>query len=221
MSASGSLCWPTCRANEEKGGDYQNQVDGSTQPTLTGSVRNWATPTSSENSNRTTQMAPSHGLTHGLVLAGQAASWPSPRAEDSESCGNHPQATDSLTGAVKGFALKESAWPTPSARDQKGENGAEHLENGSGRLHLDQLPNFVKFRFSLPAPETPENGSASSEPPPTLRPRLNPAFVCWLMGWPWWWTRAEPISFGARAMASWRSRQRSRLWSCFPELNAK
>lgn len=35
-----------------------------------------------------------------------SGSWPSSRAEDSESCGNHPDATDSLTGAVRN-------WPTP------------------------------------------------------------------------------------------------------------
>lgn len=33
--------------------------------------RTWATPTSSENSNRTQKMAPSHGKTHGVVLGGQ------------------------------------------------------------------------------------------------------------------------------------------------------
>jgi len=35
-------------------------------------------------------------------------------------------------------------WPRPAARDWKGANGPEHLENGTGRLHLDQLPNFVE-----------------------------------------------------------------------------
>lgn len=38
--------------------------------------------------------------------------WPSPRSEDSESCGNHPGAQDSLTGVTK-------EWPTPGARDWK------------------------------------------------------------------------------------------------------
>ena len=47
----------------------------------------------------------------------------------------------------------------------------------------------------------------------TLRPRLNPAFVCWLMGWHWWWTHAEPINFGAAEMALYRSRLRLLLSS--------
>jgi hypothetical protein len=36
--------------------------------------------------------------------------WPTPRSEDSESCGNHPGATDSLTGATR-------QWRTPNTRD--------------------------------------------------------------------------------------------------------
>ena len=47
------------------------------------------------------------------TLTGEAANGPSPRSEDSESCGNHPGATDSLTGAT-------SKWPTPRAFDFKG-----------------------------------------------------------------------------------------------------
>lgn len=39
-----------------------------------------------------------------------SSSWPTARAEDSESCGNHPNATDSL-----GVAVKE--WRTPNTRD--------------------------------------------------------------------------------------------------------
>jgi hypothetical protein len=41
-------------------------------------------------------------------------------------------------------ASSSSAWPTPATRDHKGANGADHLENGTGRFHLDQLPNFVE-----------------------------------------------------------------------------
>jgi len=47
---------------------------------------------------------------------------------------------------------------------------------------------------------------ASSANPHGVRRRLNPAFVCWLMGWPWWWTRAAPISCAAQEMAWWRFR---------------
>ena len=41
-------------------------------------------------------------------------------------------------------------WPTPAARDHKGANGEAHLENGTGRLHMDQLPNFVAHLWRTP-----------------------------------------------------------------------
>ncbi len=56
------------------------------------------------------------------------SSWPTARAEDSESCGNHPGATDSLTGATK-------QWQTPNTPKgggmvRGGERGNELLLPG-------------------------------------------------------------------------------------------
>lgn len=51
-----------------------------------------------------------------------------------------------------------SQWPTPATRDHKGANGPEHLQNGTGRLHLDQLPNFVAHCWPTPA-VTDSNGA--------------------------------------------------------------
>lgn len=101
-------------------------------------------------------------------------------------------------------------WPTPAARDWKGENGADHLQNGTGRLHMDQLPNAVAHGFTPPDLPTWQGGltlyrsrrgsrrllrSATSRVSPTKlrqwlkrgwwrKRRLNPLFVEWLMGWP-------------------------------------
>jgi hypothetical protein len=47
--------------------------------------------------------------------------------------------------ASSSSAFQASAWPTPAVRDEKGANGPEHLTNGTGRKHLDQLPNFVEY----------------------------------------------------------------------------
>lgn len=163
----------------------------------------------------------------GMELQAQAENWPSPRAEDSESCGNHPNATDSLTGAItnwptpkanekyqssaaheKGFfSLQETTenWPTPKARDVKGMSQRGEHQPG------DALENMVTvFQSSHPAP-TAHLGQKSSHAGPTLLRRLNPTFDCWLMGAPWFWTRAEPISCGAQATASWLCKARWRL----------
>ena len=43
-----------------------------------------------------------------------------------------------------------STWPTPAARDHKGANAEAHLEAGTGRKHLDQLPNYVVHLWPTP-----------------------------------------------------------------------
>lgn len=45
----------------------------------------------------------------------------------------------------------------------------------------------------------------------TLRPRLNPAFVLWLMGLPGWWTSPAVTNSVRSEMAAWRCALRSRL----------
>ncbi len=60
---------------------------------------------------------------------------------------------------------------------------------------MDQLPNFVEYRFSHPAPETPKDGHESS-PSAQTSPRrsLNPRFAAWLMGWNPAWTSLAPLN---------------------------
>jgi hypothetical protein len=137
----------------------------------------WATPTSSDNANRTTQVAPSHGVTHGLVLAGQACSW-----------------------------------PTPAARDAKGPNSQAHVTtNGTGRMHMDPLANFVAFS---PLVRQIPDGQPSSLQTPSLRRHLNPLFGSWLMGWLSTWTIAEPHASSALATVLWRRRLDAQLLCC-------
>lgn len=107
-------------------------------------------------------------------------------------------------------------WPTPNSRDHKGSDLASR--NGGA-----SLPHFVetgiRCHSSPPAPVISTDGVALSptEISTSERRRLNPAFVCWLMGSPWWWTRAEPINFAAREMALYRSKLLSLLSSLLGE----
>ena len=120
------------------------------------------------------------------------------------------RAYDAETGRLVQTGLPQmvdALWPTPAMRDHKGENSADHLENGTGRKHLDQLPNYVAHSFSLPPQATPTHGAPRSTARGTWRQlyryvrsthgratarrlacsgkaRLNPLFVEWLMGWP-------------------------------------
>lgn len=52
-------------------------------------------------------------------------------------------------------------WPTPAARDHKGANSSDHLEKGTGRKHLDQLPNYVAHLWYTP--NVPNGGRALSD----------------------------------------------------------
>jgi hypothetical protein len=79
----------------------------------------------------------------------------------------------------------------------------------------EQLPNFVEHCLSSrPDRTTSAHGEISSPISHGLRLWLNPAFVCLLMEYPWWWMQPVPISFAPGAMASWRSRARQHLLNC-------
>lgn len=127
------------------------------------------------------------------------------------------RAYDAETGrlAQTGIGQMVDNWPPPASRDHKGENGPEHLTNGTGRLHLDQLPNAVAFLYSRPAPVTAPHGplswpqtlivrhllrAAMSSPPrsisrpystPTRRQPSNPHYAAWraAQGWQRWSAR--------------------------------
>ena len=120
-------------------------------------------------------------------------------------------ATDAPTAKEKGSTTM-AAWPTPAARDAKGPNSEVHVTtNRTGRMHMDQLANFVAFSpLVQPIPD----GQTSSPETPSSRRHLNPLFGSWLMGWPSTWTIAEPHASSALATALWRSQLRQQL-SCF------
>ena len=151
----------------------------------------------------------------------ESGSWPSPRT--SGICGGSGSREMIQAKVLDGDLSEETAvmmlgvklWPTPAARDGKGSNSREHCEtNGTGRKHMDQLPNAVAFPdLRNPAQEskmwpTPrcfmhkdagyDRGKANlgevvagKEGATKDRPitgQLNPNWVEWLMGWPIGWT---------------------------------
>jgi hypothetical protein len=102
----------------------------------------------------------------GPNLQTAAAGWPTPNAgtfndgeapEDFERRKVKHQARGIRNGEPLAIAVQKMGaggiapgyWPTTAARDFKGANSAEHVTtNGSGRMHMDQLPNFVEHCFS-------------------------------------------------------------------------
>jgi len=193
IDASECSSWPTIRSHEV--GDYQNQKDGTTQPTLTGATSQWASP---------------NGMGGGSVsrggerideplLAGQAQQWATPNSHE------RTQTPREVDHGIQ-LANQVDQWQTPAGQmhTSRCQVGAEERED----LLPDQAANF--------SPLVPVTSTDGIELSPTAlstseRRRLNPAFVCWLMGSPWWWTRADPISFAAQEMVAFRCKQHYRL----------
>lgn len=135
--------------------------------------------------------------------ASSSSVWPTATAQDSESTsGSAPQwgHGSTLTDASR-------SWATPTSRDHKG--APEELIRPDGKIRLDQLDRQAES-YSHRVPTIPD-GRESLPSSPSSRRRLNPVFVCWLMGWPTWWTNVGPTACAQSEMASYLSRLR---WLC-------
>jgi hypothetical protein len=98
----------------------------------------WPTARASENENRTTRSAPSHGNGHGLVLGGvagdfmAAANWTAPQALDVTARGAGQVPTSKAGNAC--LARDAQMWGTPRASD--GEKGGPNMAFGAGGTPL-------------------------------------------------------------------------------------
>lgn len=132
-----------------------------------------------------------------LTLTGQAQNWPTQRATDGTKGGPNQAGS-------KGDLMLPSAaaqWPTQASRDYRTPNSQASRNHTGG----EQLPNYVEHHFSHPVLST-LDGRELSPTGRTLPRRLNPAFGCWLMGWPIWWTNPALTSCARSEMESYRCR---------------
>ena len=136
---------------------------------LSADVATWASPRTSD-----TNGAGSHG-TGGIDLRTQVGRWPTPGANDHKGSAKDGQRRGQLDEAT------EQKWQTPATDSFRSRGGDRKDEMG-----LDQQARG--FPCSLPDQATAPSGSESCEPAQTSRPRLNPAFVEWMMGLPINWT---------------------------------
>lgn len=223
-ASSSSQNWPTPDAAATERTNQSMSEGAAVRPTLALAASSWSTPMAKDAGKQSAGNRKADDLTH------QADMWATPRAmsggpnsnrENRPNCGGpdlQEQAGQWQTPAADSFrcrggdradeqGLDQQArlFPTPASRDFKGANGPDHLENGTGRLHMDQLPNFIEHSFHLP-PTTWPDGSNTSE----ARRVLNPRFVEALMGWPIGWTSSAAV-----ATASFQSWRRTHLSALF------
>lgn len=99
-SENGGGSWPTPRAHEA--GDYTRDRGrkGKERPTLSGAVKIWPTPKGSPSGPDYARMNRPKSGGDDLATAVAHATWPTPRAEDSQCAGGHRGKDDTLYGAI-------------------------------------------------------------------------------------------------------------------------
>ena len=152
------------------------------------------------------QLSRSTPRTFGSASIGSPATWPTPTKADGD--GGHGMGTASATGrrqngtkitvSLPGVVKIVSTWPTPRAVDgDKGSRTPEGCEKEIARKgRLDDLPSTIVHLSGTPTFGSPDQ---------TEKPgALNPAFPCWLMGYPTAWDDCAPTA----TPSSRRSRQK-------------
>ena len=200
--------WPTPDANTST---YSN---GHMGPNLRELAAMWRTPQSHDaaggDPTRVNRFGTEHG---GRNLADDVTLW---RTPDSPGTGG-PRNRQGSQGNGHQVTIAEQAehWMTPNVP-----NGgrvlpeADVIAKGATADGKRQVGLEMQSRYFRQDQATQNPGDESSSNGRTLRRRLNPAFVCWLMTWPWWWTHPAPISFAPEAMALWLSKARQHLSNC-------
>ena len=143
-----------------------------------------------------------NGNGQGTPLAMAARMWPTATAQDAASTAARNYSTES--GRHSGTTLTDATrnWATQNARAHKGMD----LPSRNGGTSLAEQTERGRFSHRV---QSTHDGRELSPTGRTLRPRLNPVFGCWLMGWPSWWTNVGPTACARSEMASYLSRLRS------------
>lgn len=177
----------------------------------------WPTVTVCGNNNRSELSAKA-----GDGLATKAKSWAAPTASDYKR-GDYPGDHNRKTPCIAAQVVR---WATPCTMDvlpTKSQAALirEMTISRPGRSRLSNLRDQVIHNW--PSREAPavnsysrraqnQNiGQASSAQAHTSPLRLNPAFVCHLMGWPWFWTHPDQIKSAPQEMELFRCRLQQHL----------
>lgn len=192
---SATVKWPTATALDSR----SSQNTGCANPgvTLTTAAKNWQTPTTPRGGSVTRGGTRSNEL----LLNGQAAQWATPQARDHKGDGGSQQ-----THNARPLNEQVRHWATPCvAEERQGTTGISEAQVAKGARILSHDVGSFMHRDKM------QTGSTSHADSPTSPRRLNPAFVSWLMGWPWWWIRTEPLPFASLEAELFRCKLRSEL----------
>ena len=190
--------WPTPDTGRERT-NRSTSPGAADRPTIALAAKLWATPNAHDGRRPGADLK----STQGGNLNRDAVMWMTPSVSNSQ--GNE-YTRDRGQPGMERLTLTGQAqqWPTPASRDYRTPNSQSLQERGQGSKG-EQLPNFVEHHFSHPVLST-LDGRPLSPTDRTLPRRLNPAFACWLMGCPIWWTNPALTNCARLEMALYRCR---------------
>jgi hypothetical protein len=192
-NASEFSYWPTVTVcgNNNRTGLTAKSSDG-----LATAAKSWATSTASDYKRGD---YPGDQRRNSPCVATQAARWPTPdvcsQVRDMSKISPDRQ-RNPKTKVTIGLPTAVANWPTPCASDC--DRGGTQTANMSGQSLTQTVNTYTRQALIQPT------GQTSLVPHPTSPQRLNPAFVCQLMGWPWWWTHPDQIKSAPVEMALYR-----------------
>lgn len=204
--------WATPDASATERTNRSRSVGATVRPTLALAAASWATPRATDGTKGGPNQAGSNG---DMMLPSMAAHWATPRASMATNGSDSGSANRQKQGQNLGLKDQTSAWATPTARDHK--DGATTLDN----VPVNGLLGRQVLTTSLRPVHSMIDGRELSPTARTLRRRLNPAFACWLMGWPIWWTNPAITSSVKSETELWRSRLQQQLSSFFDEPDSR
>lgn len=214
-SLSSAALWATPEASVSKRGDRTAYCEANPKAgnDLGSQSLQWMTPSvSNSQGNEYTRDRGQKGQER-LTLTGQASHWPSPNVQDAEAAGGQ----GAIERRTRGETLHTmtTQWPTPESRDWRSESGSEEFVANRLSQSRGQTLSFMSVHSGFSHPVLPTlDGQESPSNTQASRRRLNPAFGCWLMGWPWWYTNPGLTSCARSAMESWRHALALHLQSC-------
>lgn len=171
--------WPTPHSNASTGAGSQGRDGGENLQTA---AVNWPTPQASDGAKGGPNMRRGSG---DQPLPGMVANWPTPATRDHKS----GQASDATLNR-NARPLNEVAvnWPTPKTDDGHSRSQQYYKRRQAAGREMDLQMQVGIEESSAPSPATPSGMIATiSGRRMEHSGQLNPAFVCWLMGFPDGW----------------------------------
>ena len=195
IDVSGGSAWPTPQVGT--GPNSHGQISGDFRNRMEELTANWPTAGANDHKGSSKPGQRRHQLDQATE------NWPTPQATDDQRDRQSDEGVrkwKDRPNSGSELAIEVRLWQTP--KDSTGGNVSRGGDRKDELLLAGQAQSFPRGQMTI------EDGDVVFIDANGLRRRLNPAFVSWLMGNPWWWTRAEPISFAAQEMELWFSRQR-------------